>query len=77
MKLLKSAALGAALALFGAGAALAADDCCKDKAPCCEKKDEKGAPMPCCDKHKTEAPKTDAPTSDAPKPAPEHQHHNH
>jgi hypothetical protein len=73
MKLLRSAALGAVLAVLGAGAALAAD-CCDGKAPCCEKKDDKGQPMPCCDKHKAEAPKTETPAPDAPKPAPEHDH---
>lgn len=71
MNLWKSAAFGLALAVLGAGGALAAEEmaCCKDKKPCCEQMKD-GKPMPCCDGHKTEAPKPDAPKP----PAGEHQH---
>ncbi|HET6398212.1 MAG TPA: ammonium transporter family protein [Candidatus Thermoplasmatota archaeon] len=70
MKLLKSAAIGVALSVLGAGAALAAEEmaCCKDKAPCCDKVNEKGEKMACCEKHKDHAPQ---------QPAPEHDHGHH
>jgi hypothetical protein len=69
MSLIRSAAIGVFMSVLAGGAASAAE-CCKDgKMACCEKKDDKGKPMACCDKHKPDAPKPDAP-----KPAPGHDH---
>ena len=65
-KLLKSAALAVGFSVMLAGAAHAAGPCCKDGAPCCEKKDGKVAP--CCEEKA-------APKPGDTKPAPhEHQH---
>ena len=57
---IKSALAAIAFTVIGAGAALAADCCCK--AMDCK--------MPCCDKKADSAPNAPAPTA----PAPEHKH---
>ena len=66
-KLLKSAALAIGFSVMATSAAMAAGPCCKDGAPCCEKKD--GKVPPCC----AEKP---APKPGDTKPAP-HDGHEH
>jgi len=68
MKLLKAGLLGLTFSVMAAGAALAAGPCCKDGAPCCEKKD--GKPAPCCQDKA-------APKPGDTKPAPSDHPHEH